>query len=121
MQISAFVDGELPENEAELLLRRLSQDAELRQEVAEFLALGRLIRSEAGLSGADRMHERISAEINERAEKAHLITARDLAESRRLARDLDKDERRRLFLVQRSHDAALSRGAIPQDSTSSVD
>ena len=26
MQISAFVDGELPENEAELLLRRMSQD-----------------------------------------------------------------------------------------------
>jgi len=31
MQLSAFVDGELPENESELLLRRLSQDAELRQ------------------------------------------------------------------------------------------
>ena len=31
MQISAFVDGELPDNEAELLLRRLSQDLDLRQ------------------------------------------------------------------------------------------
>ena len=30
MQVSAFVDGELPENEAELLVRRLSQDALLR-------------------------------------------------------------------------------------------
>ncbi len=29
MQISAFVDGELPENEAELLLRRMSEDLEL--------------------------------------------------------------------------------------------
>ncbi|ORY85639.1 DnaJ domain-containing protein [Protomyces lactucae-debilis] len=64
---------------------------------------------------------RASAEINERAEKAHLITARDLAESRRLARDLDRDERRRLFLVQRSHDAALGRGSNAQDSASSVD
>ncbi len=66
MQISAFVDGELPENEAELLVRRLSQDSELRMEVAEYLALGRLMRAEAGLAGADRLHERIAAEIDER-------------------------------------------------------
>lgn len=66
MQISAFVDGELPENEAELLLRRMSQDAELRQEVSEFLAIGRLMRREPGLAGADRLHERIAAEIDHR-------------------------------------------------------
>ena len=51
MQLSAFVDGELPSNEAELLLRRMSQDVSLRQEVAEYLAIGRLIRAEAGLAG----------------------------------------------------------------------
>jgi negative regulator of sigma E activity len=44
MQVSAFVDGELPENEAELLVRRLSQDAVLRQQVAEYLAIGRIRR-----------------------------------------------------------------------------
>jgi negative regulator of sigma E activity len=66
MQLSAFVDGELPENEAELLLRRMSQDVELRNEVAEFLAIGRLIRDEAGLSGADRLRERIAAAVDER-------------------------------------------------------
>jgi len=66
MQVSAFVDGELPENEAELLLRRMSQDVELRQAVAEYLAIGRLIRAEPGLAGADRMHERIAAAIDDR-------------------------------------------------------
>ena len=66
MQVSAFVDGELPENEAEMLLRRMSQDSELRQEVAEFLAIGRLMRREPGLAGADRLHERIAAEIDHR-------------------------------------------------------
>jgi len=66
MQISAFVDGELPENEAELLLRRMSQDAELRQEVAEYMAMGRLIRCEPGLASADRLHERIAAAIDDR-------------------------------------------------------
>ncbi len=66
MQLSAFVDGELPENEAELLLRRMSQDAEVRQEVAEYLAIGRFIRAEHGLAGADRLHERIAAAIDDR-------------------------------------------------------
>jgi len=66
MQLSAFVDGELPENEAELLLRRMSQDVELRNEVAEYLAIGRMIRDEAGLSGADRLRERIVAAVDER-------------------------------------------------------
>lgn len=47
-----------------------------------------------------------SAEINERADRQHFNTARDLAESRRLARDLGKEERRRLFLAHRSGDAA---------------
>ena len=65
MQLSAFVDGELPENEAELLLRRMSQDENLRLEVAEFLAIGRLIRDEPGLAGADRLHERIAAAIDD--------------------------------------------------------
>jgi len=66
MQLSAFIDGELPENEAELLLRRMSQDAELRREVAEYMAIGRLIRNDAGLAGADRLHERVAAEIDQR-------------------------------------------------------
>jgi negative regulator of sigma E activity len=65
MQVSAFVDGELPENEAELLLRRMSQDAELRQAVADYLAIGRMIRGEHGLAGADRMHARVAAAIEQ--------------------------------------------------------
>ena len=65
MQLSAFVDGELPENEAELLLRRMSQDAELRQEVAHYLAIGRVIRSEVGLSGADRLHQRVLSVLDD--------------------------------------------------------
>jgi negative regulator of sigma E activity len=66
MQVSAFVDGELPENEAQLLLRRMSQDVELRKEVAEYLAIGRMMRAEPGLAGADRLHERIAAAIDDR-------------------------------------------------------
>lgn len=66
MQISAFVDGELPDNEADLLLRRLSQDSELRQEVAEYLAIGRIMRGEASVPGVDAVHERVLAALDER-------------------------------------------------------
>jgi negative regulator of sigma E activity len=66
MQVSAFVDGELPENEAELLVRRLSQDAVLRQQVAEYLAIGRIMRGEYSVQGSDVLRERIAAELDER-------------------------------------------------------
>jgi hypothetical protein len=66
MQISAFVDGELPDNEADLLLRRMGQDAELRQKVAEYLAIGRALRGEITVAGADHVHERVSAAIDDK-------------------------------------------------------
>jgi len=65
MQLSAFVDGELPENEAELLLRRLSQDAELRQQVAEFMAIGRAMRGEVQVTGIDRLRDRVTDALGE--------------------------------------------------------
>ena len=64
MQVSAFVDGELPENEAELLVRRLSQDALLRKQVAEYLAIGRVMRGEYSVQGGDVLRERIAAELD---------------------------------------------------------
>jgi negative regulator of sigma E activity len=66
MQVSAFVDGELPENEADLLVRRLSQDADLRKQVSEYLAIGRIMRGEYSLQGSDALRERIAAELGER-------------------------------------------------------
>ena len=67
MQISAFVDGELPDNEAELLLRRLSQDAAMRQQVAEYLDIGRLIRKDRAVRGMHRLRSRISAALGDEA------------------------------------------------------
>jgi len=66
MQISAFVDGELPENEAELLLRRMSQDVELRRKAAEYLAIGRVMRGEINVPGIERLQERVAAAIGDR-------------------------------------------------------
>ena len=55
MQISAYIDGELPDNEAELLLRRLSQDALLRQQVSRYLEIGRLMRGEREVPGMQQL------------------------------------------------------------------
>lgn len=70
MQISAFVDGELPENESELLLRRLSQDAGLRQQVSLYMAIGRLIRREPEVSGMSELRDRIAAALGEEPAQA---------------------------------------------------
>lgn len=65
MQVSAFVDGELPENETELLLRRLSQDAALRQLVSQYFAIGRAIRREREVPGMVELRGRIASALGE--------------------------------------------------------
>jgi sigma-E factor negative regulatory protein RseA len=65
MQISAFVDDELPESETELLLRRLSQDAALRRQVADYLRIGRLIRGEREVRGMGDLRNRIATALGE--------------------------------------------------------
>ena len=64
-QISAFVDGELPDNESELLLRRLSQDAALRAQVAQYLAIGRMIRQDVEVPGLDGLRDRLAAALGD--------------------------------------------------------
>ena len=73
MQLSAYVDDELPQNEAELLLRRLSQDVKLRQEVAEYLAIGRVMRGEVGVAGIDGIRNRVLAAIDDTAGTADAV------------------------------------------------
>jgi anti-sigma factor RsiW len=65
MQISAFVDGELPQNEAELLLRRLCQDGELRQQASEYMAVGRIMRGERTVTGMAQLRQRIAEELDD--------------------------------------------------------
>jgi len=51
-QVSAFLDGELPSSETELLLKRLMRDAELRESFGRYALIGEALR---GVSrGADR-------------------------------------------------------------------
>jgi sigma-E factor negative regulatory protein RseA len=48
-QISAFLDGELPNSETELLLKRLTRDGELRDSFGRYALIGEAIRGNSGL------------------------------------------------------------------------
>lgn len=71
-QISAFVDGELPDNESEMLLRRMCQDIELRQQAAEYFALGRALRGNRGVPGIEKLRERIATALDDRSQQDDL-------------------------------------------------
>ena len=43
-QVSAFLDGELPSSEAELLLKRLTRDGELRESFGRYALIGEALR-----------------------------------------------------------------------------
>ncbi|HEX3848733.1 MAG TPA: sigma-E factor negative regulatory protein [Steroidobacteraceae bacterium] len=43
-QVSAFLDGELPSSETELLLKRLTRDAELRESFGRYALIGEALR-----------------------------------------------------------------------------
>ena len=64
MQISAYIDGELPESESELLLRRLSQDPALRAEFAEFTEIGRGMRGEYTVPGIHGLRQRVASALD---------------------------------------------------------
>jgi sigma-E factor negative regulatory protein RseA len=85
LQVSAYVDGELPDNEAELLMRRLSQDPALRELVAGYLGIGRLIRREREVPGIEALRGRIQAALGEQPVEAAVPTA---APARRFLRPI---------------------------------
>ena len=43
-QVSAFLDGELPDTETELLLKRLMRDGELRESFGRYALIGEALR-----------------------------------------------------------------------------
>jgi sigma-E factor negative regulatory protein RseA len=49
-QVSAFLDGELPGSETELLLKRLTRDPELRQSFGRYALIGETLRGASSVS-----------------------------------------------------------------------
>ena len=63
LQISAYVDGELSETEAELLVRRMSQDPALRELADSYMGIGRALRGEPQWTLGKSLRERVAMEI----------------------------------------------------------
>lgn len=66
-QISAFMDGELPEHEAELLVRRLCASEELRGVAARYSLIGDVMRGERIRSDGS-LADRVMASVNSEPE-----------------------------------------------------
>jgi sigma-E factor negative regulatory protein RseA len=70
-QVSAFLDGELPSSETELLLKRLTRDAELRESFGRYCLIGESLR---GGSQA-RLTHGFTARVNRAIDGEPLVVA----------------------------------------------
>jgi negative regulator of sigma E activity len=63
-QVSAFLDGELPSSETELLLKRLTRDPELRQSFGRYALIGESLRGVGGASLTASFAARVNRTID---------------------------------------------------------
>src|SRR5580658_8565986 len=63
-QVSAFLDGELPGSETELLLKRLTRDPELRQSFGRYALIGETLRGASGASLSLTFSARVNRAID---------------------------------------------------------
>jgi anti-sigma factor RsiW len=62
-QLSAFLDGELPDPESALLLKRLEREDELRGALSRYSLIGAVLRSDGDVPAARQVAARVSAAI----------------------------------------------------------
>jgi sigma-E factor negative regulatory protein RseA len=63
-QVSAFLDGELPSSETELLLKRLSRDAELRESFGRYALIGESLRGSSRVPLTRGFADRVNCAID---------------------------------------------------------
>src|SRR4051812_30675292 len=64
-QLSAFVDNELPQDETQLLVRRLSRDPGLQQSLNRYLLIGEALRSPKQAPVSRNLSTRVAAAIEQ--------------------------------------------------------
>jgi negative regulator of sigma E activity len=74
-QVSAFLDGELPNSETELLLKRLVRDAELRERFGRYALIGEACRSERNSPLARDLCARVNRALDGEAPAAAAAAA----------------------------------------------
>jgi hypothetical protein len=62
-QVSAFIDGELPDEELQLLVRRLERDEEHRATLARYALVGNLLRNDGAPSASKQFRAGVMAAI----------------------------------------------------------
>ncbi len=62
-QLSAFLDGELPEAETTLLLKRLERDDELKGTLSRYSLIGAALRAEGAVPDASNVASRVRAAL----------------------------------------------------------
>ena len=62
-QLSAFLDGELPDTESALLLKRLERDLDLRGALSRYSLIGAVLRSDGDMAAARQVAAQVSAAI----------------------------------------------------------
>ena len=62
-QLSAFLDGELPEAETTLLLKRLERDEDLKGTLSRYSLIGAVMRSDGDMPAARNVASRVRAAI----------------------------------------------------------
>lgn len=67
-QLSALVDGELPGAEAELLVRRLSRDSELKQAMSRYLLMGEALRQPTAVGPSRAFSSKVAAALEQDAQ-----------------------------------------------------
>jgi sigma-E factor negative regulatory protein RseA len=63
-QVSAFLDGELPSSETELLLKRLTRDPELRESFGRYALIGESVRGATRVPLSRGFAERVNCAID---------------------------------------------------------
>jgi sigma-E factor negative regulatory protein RseA len=64
-QLSALVDGELPGAEAELLVRRLARDGELKQAMSRYLLMGEALRQPNAIGPSRGFSAKVAAALEQ--------------------------------------------------------
>lgn len=62
-QLSACLDGELPEGELDLLLKQLARDPQLRQAMGSYARIGEVMRTERAVTASAGFAAKVSAAI----------------------------------------------------------
>lgn len=64
-QMSALIDGELPQDEVGLLVRRMARDAELKRAFGNYVLAGEVVRAPGGVLASPGFAARVSAAIGD--------------------------------------------------------